>query len=66
MENIIVNSFFTEIFVFPCVYELIIYIYIFSCIEAALHKKKIGSALDSNHRLSLDALPALLNSSSEL
>ena len=43
-ENIIFNSCFIEIFVSPCVYKLLvyayIYIYIFSCIEAALQKKR--------------------------
>ena len=38
MENNIFNSLSTEIFVSPCVYKLIIYIYIFSYSEAALHK----------------------------
>ena len=38
MENNIFHSISTEIFVSPCVYKLIIYIYIFSYSEAALHK----------------------------
>ena len=40
MENNIFNSFYTESFLSPCIYELIICIHIFSCIEAALQKKK--------------------------
>ena len=38
MENNLFNSLYTEIFVSPCGYKLIIYIYIFSYSEAALHK----------------------------
>ena len=38
MENNIFNSLYTKIFVSPCVYKLIIYIYIFSYSEAALYK----------------------------
>ena len=43
MENNIFNSLYTEIFVSPCVYKLIIYIYIFSYSEAALHKNDRSS-----------------------
>ena len=39
IEDNIFNSLYTEIFVSPCVHTLIIYIYIFSYNEAALHRK---------------------------
>ena len=40
MENKIYNSLSTEVFVSPCVYKLIIYVYIFSHLEPALHNKR--------------------------
>ena len=44
MENNIFNSFNSESFVSPCVYKLIIYINVFSCIDAALHKNdRVGA-----------------------
>ena len=38
MQNNIFNSIYTEIFVSPCIYKLIIFIYIFSFSEAELPK----------------------------
>ena len=47
MENIIFNSYFTDIFISPFVYKVIVCIYIFSCIEAELHKKdRFGAGLE--------------------
>ena len=44
MENKIYNSLSTEVFASPCVYKLIIYMYIFSYLEAALQKKVLFEA----------------------
>ena len=50
MENKIYNSLSTEVFVPPCVYKLIIYIYIFSYLEPALHKKVwFGAGFEPAH-----------------
>ena len=52
MENHIFNSLYTEIFVSPCVYKLIICIYIFSYSEAALHKNdRSGVGLEHSPRV---------------
>ena len=44
MENKIYNSLSTKVFVSPCVYKLIIYIYIFSYLEPAFHKTVLFGA----------------------
>ena len=52
MENNIFNSLYTKIFVSPCVYKLIIYIYIFSYSEAALLKNdQSGVGLEPSPRV---------------
>ena len=54
MENNIFNSFFTDIFVSPCVYKLIIYIYIiFSYLISPSQKRSIQRGIRT--RRSLDA-----------
>ena len=50
MENKIYNSLSTEVFVLPCVYKLIIYIYIFSYPKPALYKKVLlGAGFEPAH-----------------
>ena len=52
MENNIFNSLFTDNFVSPCVYKLIIYICIFSYSEVALHNNdRFSMGLESSPHL---------------
>ena len=46
MENKIYNSLYTEIFVSPCIYKLIISIYIFSYLEPAFKNVLFGAGFE--------------------
>ena len=58
IENKIYHSLSTAVFVSPCVYKLIIYIYLFSYLQPALHKKVLFE-LDLNPRTASSPYGAL-------